>query len=66
MELARSELESAHLQHLVNNYLISLRASPDALREVLVADALRALSCAFGFSELLYMVPHHVKSFVGT
>lgn len=65
MELARSEVITPHMEHLIQSYITALHASPQPNREIYVADALRALSCALSLTELLHMIPPHVSSLVG-
>eukprot|EP01038_Epipyxis_sp_PR26KG_P007843 gene7843-10650_t len=64
MEVARSDLDMYHVQHLIRNLITAFHSRPAPLRLTLSSDALRSLSCALSITELLTMVPPHVTSLV--
>jgi hypothetical protein len=64
MEFCKSDLESSHLQQYIQRYLEAIHAEPLAKRVTVANDALRSLSCALSITELLLMIPLHVRSLV--
>jgi hypothetical protein len=64
MEFAKSDLDASHLMQYIQRYLEALHSEPLAKRVTLTSDALRSLSCALSLTELLLMIPLHVRSLV--
>jgi hypothetical protein len=64
MEFGKCDLESSHLLQYIQRYLDALHSEPLSKRVTLTSDALRAMSCALSMTELLLMIPLHVRSLV--
>lgn len=64
LEFAQSDLQASHLLQFLQRYLDALHVQPASMRMTLTSDALTSLSCALSLSELLLMIPRHVRSLV--
>ena len=64
MELARSEVNTSQMMSLVNTFLETTKVNPQPLRLSNMTDVIRSMSCLLSLSEVLVMIPPHVKSLI--
>lgn len=64
MELAKSEVNTSQMMSLVNTYLETIKINPQPLRLSNMTDVIRSMSCLLSLSEVIVMIPPHVKSLI--